>query len=333
MSHDKKEQHAYNASIPHDTVLSAYRRMKTIRMFEDRLHEDFKTGNVPGFAHLYAGQEATAVGICSHLTDQDQIASTHRGHGHCIAKGVDVVAMMKEIYGRQGGICNGKGGSMHIADLKKGMLGANGILGAGAPLACGAALADKLAGQGHVAIVFGGDGGVNEGAVLESMNLASVWKLPLMFVVEQNGYAQSTPQQRTTSVSSYEDRAKGFGMPAATVDGLDFFAVYKTAGALIQKMREGHGPVLLECRTIRFYGHFEGDDQVYRPAGEVDNARKNHDCLKLFAESALNMGISQAELDRIDHEVAELIDRAVQESLKAPHPALSELHDGVYVSY
>lgn len=333
MNHDKKEQHTHNASIPHDTVLSAYRCLKTIRMFEDRLHDDFKTGIVPGFAHLYAGQEATAVGICSHLTDQDQIASTHRGHGHCIAKGVDVVAMMKEIYGRQGGICNGKGGSMHIADLNKGMLGANGILGAGAPLACGAALADRLAGKGHVAIAFGGDGGVNEGAVLESMNLASVWKLPLMFVVEHNGYAQSTPQKRTTSVSSYEDRAKGFGMPSATVDGLDFFAVHKTAGELIQKMRDGHGPVLLECRTVRFYGHFEGDSQVYRPTGEVDNARKHHDCLKLFVESAHNMGISQTELEQVDHEVAELIDRAVQEALTAPHPALSELHDGVYVSY
>ena len=333
MSDSKKEQHNLSTSIPHDTILSAYRQMRTIRAFEDRLHHDYKTGTVPGFAHLYAGQEATAVGICSHLTEQDQIASTHRGHGHSIAKGVDVIAMMKEIYGRQGGICHGKGGSMHIADLSKGMLGANGILGAGAPLACGAALADKLEGKGHVAVVFGGDGGVNEGAVLESMNLASVWKLPLMFVVEHNGYAQSTPQQRTTSVSNYEDRAKGFGMASATVDGLDFFAVYKTAGELIQKMRDGHGPVLLECRTVRFYGHFEGDSQVYRPAGEVENARKHRDCLKLFVESAQKMGISPKELEQVDHEVAELIDRAVQEALQAPHPALNELHDGVYVSY
>ncbi|CDG33025.1 Acetoin dehydrogenase E1 component alpha-subunit [Parasaccharibacter apium] len=323
-------QHTGKTDISHDILLSAYRRMKTIRTFENRLHEDFKAGIVPGFTHLYAGQESVAVGICSHLTDQDQIASTHRGHGHCIAKGVDVMAMMKEIHGRQGGICKGKGGSMHIADLSKGMLGANGILGAGAPLACGAALADRLEGKGHVAVVFGGDGGVNEGAVLESMNLASVWKLPLMFVVENNGYAQSTPQHRTTSVSSYEDRARGFGMPAVTVDGLDFFAVYRAAGELIARMRAGGGPVLLECRTVRFYGHFEGDTQRYRPAGDVKNAWEERDCLRRFAQTS---GLSPAELEAVDRDVEQLVDASVQEALKAPHPALNELHDGVYVSY
>ncbi len=333
MNAKDERQYDKNTPIPHDVLLAAYRRMKTIRVFEDRLHEDYKTGSVPGFAHLYAGQEATAVGICSHLTDEDQIASTHRGHGHCIAKGVDVMAMMKEIYGRQGGVCNGKGGSMHIADLSKGMLGANGILGAGAPLACGAALADKLAGKGHVAVVFGGDGGVNEGAVLESMNLASVWKLPMMFVVENNHYAQSTPQQRTTSVTSYEDRAKGFGMPAVTVDGLDFFAVYRTAGELIAQMRAGHGPVLLECKTVRFYGHFEGDTQVYRPTGEVAKARANQDCLKRFSHQAVQEGLSSSELEAVDREVESLVEAAVQEAVKAPFPALSALHEGVYVSY
>lgn len=316
-----------------EILLNAYRRMKTIRSFEDRLHVDYKTGIIPGFAHLYAGQEATAVGICSHLSDADQIASTHRGHGHCIAKGVDVVAMMKEIYGKQGGICDGKGGSMHIADLSKGMMGANGILGAGAPLACGAALADKVNGNGHVAVVFGGDGGVNEGAVLESMNLATVWQLPLLFVVENNDYAQSTPQQRTTSVKSYEDRAKGFGMPSVTVNGLDFFEVYQTAGELISKMRQGGGPVLMECKTVRFYGHFEGDEQPYRPAGEVDSARQNKDCLKLFSARAPEFGIRPEQLEAIDNEVNALIDHAVAEAQKAPHPELNELFNGVYVTY
>ncbi|WP_049778729.1 thiamine pyrophosphate-dependent dehydrogenase E1 component subunit alpha [Erwinia tasmaniensis] len=327
-----KKSHDYNQIAP-NLLLRAYKSMKTIRVFEDRLHQDYATGTIPGFAHLYAGQEATAVGIMSHLSDSDQIASTHRGHGHCIAKGVDVIAMMKEIYGKAGGVCNGKGGSMHIADLSKGMMGANGILGAGAPLVCGAALAAKIRAQGDVAICFGGDGGVNQGAVLESMNLATVWNLPLMFVVENNDYAQSTPQKRSTSVTSYEDRAKGFGMPSVTVDGLDFFSVYLVAGELIERMRNGGGPVLLECKNVRFYGHFEGDQQAYRPAGEVDQARRDRDCLKIFIDKAQQQGISLAALTEIDQQVAALIDEAVNAAKAAPEPEADALYRDVYVNY
>jgi TPP-dependent pyruvate/acetoin dehydrogenase alpha subunit len=176
-------------------LLKAYRTMRTIREFEERLHVDFGRGDIPGFVHLYAGEEAAATGIMAHLGDGDRIASTHRGHGHCISKGVDVVAMMKEIYGKKGGACNGKGGSMHIADLSKGMMGANGILGAGAPLVCGAALAAKFRGKGEVAISFVGDGASNQGTFLESLNLAAVWNLPAIFVVENNGYAESTSRE------------------------------------------------------------------------------------------------------------------------------------------
>lgn len=320
-------------NLSQEKIIEAYRRMKTIRVFEEHIHADFKHGGIPGFAHLYAGQEATAVGIMSHLSNKDQIASTHRGHGHCIAKGVDVIAMMKEIYGKSGGVCNGKGGSMHIADLSKGMMGANGILGAGAPLVCGAAFAAKLRAQGDVAISFGGDGGVNQGAVLESMNLAAVWNLPLLFVVENNEYAQSTPQKNTTSVKSYEDRAFGFGMSSATVNGLDFFEVHKVAGELIKRMRGGGGPVLLECKNVRFYGHFEGDEQAYRPKGEVDSARQNQDCLKLFIAHAKKIGIHQSIFDTVDSEVSELIETAVLEAKNAPTPNPDELFSDVYVNY
>ena len=214
--------------------------------------------------HLYAGEEAAGVGIIMHLGDGDRIASTHRGHGHCIAKGVDLMAMMKEIYGKKGGSCGGKGGSMHIADLSKGMMGANGILGAGAPLACGAALAAKYRKKGEVAITFVGDGASNQGTFLESLNLAAVWNLPVIFVVENNGYAESTSRDYGVAVDSYVDRAAGFGLPGVTVDGTDFFAVHEAAGEIIQRARTGGGPALLECKMVRFHGHFEGDAQTYR---------------------------------------------------------------------
>ena len=258
-------------------LLDVYRKMKTIREFEERLHIDFSRGDIPGFVHLYAGEEATAVGVMQSLTDNDRIASTHRGHGHCIAKGVDVIGMMKEIYGRQDGVCHGKGGSMHIADLSKGMMGANGILGAGAPLICGAALAAKYRGDGGVAVTFCGDGGANQGTVLESLNLAAVWNLPVIFVIENNGYAESTGRDYATASSSDVDRGIGFGVPGVTVDGNDFFAVYEAAGEVIRRARNGGGPALLECKTNRFYGHFEGDAQTYRPAGGVENLRAHHD--------------------------------------------------------
>src|SRR2546427_2348004 len=277
--------------LSREALLKCYRTMRTIREFEERLHIDFSRGDIPGFVHLYAGEEATAAAIMSHLGDGDRIASTHRGHGHCIAKGVDVVSMMKEIYGRKGGSCNGKGGSMHIADLSKGMMGANGILGAGAPLACGAALAAKFRKRGDVAISFVGDGASNQGMFLESLNLAAVWNLPVVFVIENNGYAESTSRDYAVAVDSYVDRAAGFGLPGVTVDGTDFFAVHEAAGEVIKRAREGGGPSLLECKMIRFFGHFEGDQQTYKAKGENEFNRDNRDCLKLFAARVREAGV------------------------------------------
>ncbi|CAN5357738.1 thiamine pyrophosphate-dependent dehydrogenase E1 component subunit alpha [soil metagenome] len=317
-----------------DELLGAYRIMRTIREFEERVHAEFATGDIPGFVHLYAGEEAAAAGIMIHLNDRDRIASTHRGHGHCIAKGVDVIAMMGEIYGKATGSCRGKGGSMHIADLSKGMMGANGILGAGAPLICGAALAAKYRGDGGVGISFVGDGASNQGTFLESLNLAAVWNLPAIFVVENNGYAESTSRDYAVAVDSYVDRAAGFGLPGVTVDGTDFFAVYEAAGEIIKRAREGGGPALLECKMIRFFGHFEGDQQTYRGKGEVEENRANRDCIKLFSQRVLEAAIiTQAELDVIDREIATLIEKSVVQAKAAPLPAAGELTTDVYVSY
>ena len=317
-----------------EELLKAYRTMKTIREFEERLHVDFGRGEIPGFVHLYAGEEATAAGIMMHLNDQDRIASTHRGHGHCIAKGVDVNAMMGEIYGKITGSCRGKGGSMHIADLSKGMMGANGILGAGSPLACGAALAAQKLGHKGIGMSFTGDGASNQGTFLESLNLAAIWNLPMIFVVENNGYAESTSVDYATAVDSYVDRASGFGVPGVTVDGTDFFAVYEAAGEVISRAREGGGPSLLECKMVRFFGHFEGDAQTYRGEGENEYNRANNDCLKIFRSRVTEAGvIADDELNAIDTEVLTKIDSAVEQAVGAPLPEAHDLTTDVYVKY
>jgi acetoin:2,6-dichlorophenolindophenol oxidoreductase subunit alpha len=317
-----------------EKLLQAYRTMRTIREFEETLHIEFAKGDIPGFVHLYAGEEAAGTAIMMHLEDKDRVASTHRGHGHCIAKGVDVRAMMAEIYGKAAGLCKGKGGSMHVADLSKGMMGANGILGAGAPLICGAALAAKYRGDGAVGISFVGDGGSNQGTFLESMNLAAVWNLPAIFVIENNGYAESTSRDYAVAVDSYVDRAAGFGLPGVTVDGLDFFAVYEAAGEIIKRAREGGGPALLECKMVRFYGHFEGDQQLYRAKGELDDIRKNKDCIKLFTERVIEAGvITRSEVEAIEKEIVDEIAEALAFAKAAPTPTLKDLTTDVYVKY
>ena len=317
-----------------EKLLEAYRIMRTIREFEERLHIDFSRGDIPGFVHLYAGEEACAAGIMMHLNDFDRIASTHRGHGHCIAKGVDVKEMMAEIYGKATGACRGKGGSMHIANLSKGMLGANGILGAGAPLICGAALAAQRLGHGGVGISFVGDGASNQGTFLESLNLAAVWNLPAIFVVENNGYAESTSVDWAVACDSYVDRATGFGLPGISVDGTDFFAVHEAADEIIKRARSGGGPALLECKMVRFHGHFEGDAQTYRAKGELDDIRTNKDCIKIFKARVHESGIDlSAEFEKIDQQAVKLIEDAVAEAKSAPLPKAEELLTDVYVNY
>jgi acetoin:2,6-dichlorophenolindophenol oxidoreductase subunit alpha len=322
-----------HAALTRDQLLSAYRMMRTIREFEERVHKEFATGEIPGFVHLYAGEEASAVGICSNLDNRDSIASTHRGHGHCIAKGVDVGEMMAEIYGRRTGSCHGKGGSMHIADLSKGMLGANGIVGGGPPLICGTALAAKLQGTGGVSVAFFGDGASNQGTTLESMNLATVWNLPAIFVAENNGYAETTSSTWSVASDNIADRADAFGMPGVIVDGFDFFAVHEAASQAVSRAREGGGPSLLEIKFTRYFGHFEGDQQTYR-AGEVEHARAQLDCLRRFAARVTETGqLTREDLTAIDTEVAAVIDRAVDEAKAAPLPTEADLLTDVYVRY
>lgn len=320
-------------SLDADALLNAYRTMRTIRGFEERVHEEFATGEIPGFVHLYAGEEASATGICTHLDDRDKIASTHRGHGHCIAKGVDPVGMMAEIYGRRTGTCKGKGGSMHIADLSKGMLGANGIVGGGPPLICGTALAQKLQHSGGVSVAFFGDGASNQGTTLESLNLAAVWNLPVIFVAENNGYAEATSSTWSVATDDIADRAAAFNMPGVVVDGFDFFAVYEAAGEAVSRARQGGGPTMIEVKFTRYYGHFEGDQQAYRGT-EVAEARENLDCLKRFRGRVSELGhLTDEQLDGVDREVDELMDRAVSEAKAADEPGADDLETDVYITY
>ena len=316
-----------------EQLLQAYRQMRTIRVFEERIHDEFATGEIPGFVHLYAGEEASAVGIALNLDDRDHIASTHRGHGHCIAKGCDVKAMMAEIYGRADGLCGGKGGSMHIADLDAGMMGANGIVGGGPPLICGAALTAKTLGTGGVAVAFIGDGASNQGTTLESYNLAKVWNLPAIFVVEDNGYAESTASAYAVA-GTQTVRAAGFGLPAREVDGHDLFAVHEAAREAVDRARDGDGPSFLHIRLNRYFGHFEGDAMTYRGAGEVERLRAESDCIDLFSRRVREAGLLDSEqLDGVDTEVASLIDDAVAAARAAALPTPDALETDVYVSY
>ncbi len=321
-------------AIPKERLISAYRTMRTIREFEERLHVEFATGDIPGFVHLYAGEEAIAAGVCAHLNDDDHVASTHRGHGHAIAKGCDVKAMMLEIYGRADGLCRGKGGSMHIADIDRGMLGANGIVGGGPPMICGVGLSAKVRGTQQVGVAFVGDGGSNQGTFLESLNLSSVWNLPCVFIVENNGYAEATPSMYHLGQPDVAKRADGFGLPGVVVDGHDFFAVYEAAGEAISRARAGGGPSLLECKVNRYYGHEEGDSQLYRRPGEVEEIRATRDCLdQMVARLTARDQVTGDELAEIDAEARALIDEAVEGARAGGQPEAAELLTDVYVSY
>ena len=317
-----------------EDLLKAYRTMKTIREFEARIAKEFEAGTVPGFTHLYMGQEAVATGVCMHLTDQDAISSTHRGHGHCIAKGCDVRGMMLELYCKRDGLCHGKGGSMHIADISKGMLGANAIVGAGAPLAVGAGLAAKTLGNGTVSVAFGGDGATNQGTVFEAMNMAVVLKLPVIFAIENNGYGEHTGIDYHLGSGDLTSRTAAFGMPAVKVDGTDYFAVYEAVGEAVKRARAGEGPSAVECVAARWRGHFEGDPQTYRNLDEIKELREKQDCLKRFREQVTKKKwLKAADMDAIDKEVLQLIDDSVKDAIAAAPPRPEDLTTDVYVSY
>ena len=317
-----------------EELLKAYSTMRTIRTFEERCDKEFMQGNIPGFVHLYAGQEAVAVGVCSHLSDEDKIGSTHRGHGHCIAKGCDVKGMMHEIMGKADGLCKGKGGSMHIADLSKGMLGANAIVGGAPPTAVGAALTAKTLGNNTVAVAFSGDGASNQGTTFEAMNMAVVLQVPVIFVFENNGYGEHTGADYAVGSKDIARRAEGFGLPTYKVDGTDFFDVYETSGKAIKDAREGKGPSAIEAETVRFGGHFIGDPQNYRAEGELDKLRTERDCLKIFRSKVISdFDLKEEELNLIDKEVNALIDDCTKSGISAPMPDVKELTSDVYLNY
>ncbi|MCD2371135.1 thiamine pyrophosphate-dependent dehydrogenase E1 component subunit alpha [Bacillus paralicheniformis] len=311
-----------------------YQKMLEIRYFEDRVHQLFAKGILPGFVHLYAGEEAVAAGVCAHLNDEDTITSTHRGHGHCIAKGCDLKGMMAEIYGKSAGLCKGKGGSMHIADFDKGMLGANGIVGGGFPLACGAALTAKYKKTKNVSVCFFGDGANNQGTFHEGINLAAIWKLPVIFVAENNGYGEATPFSYASSCESIADRAAAYGIPGIRVDGKDAAAVFQAAGRAIERAKNGEGPTLIECMTYRNYGHFEGDAQRYKTNDEKAVHQEEKDAIAVFKSELLAKGLmSEEEQLRIEKEVEGAVEEAVAFSEKSAYPEETELLTDVYVSY
>ncbi|RJS60594.1 thiamine pyrophosphate-dependent dehydrogenase E1 component subunit alpha [Bacillus sp. PK3_68] len=321
-------------TLTQDKARWMYQKMLEIRQFEDKVHELFAQGILPGFVHLYAGEEAVAVGVCAHLDDKDTITSTHRGHGHCIAKGCDLDGMMAEIYGKATGLCKGKGGSMHIADLNKGMLGANGIVGGGFPLACGAALTAKYKKTDRVSVCFFGDGANNHGTFHEGINLAAIWKLPVVFIAENNGYAEATPFEYASSCQTIADRATAYGIPGVRVDGKDVLAVYQAAEEAIQRARRGEGPTLIECMTYRNYGHFEGDAQTYKAEQEKKEHKQEKDAIIQFKKHLLTRQIlGENELASLEESVEKAIERAVQFSEESPYPEASELLTDVYVSY
>jgi len=317
-------------SMKKEQFSEMYRKMLEIRLFEEKVFDLYGQNLVPGTIHLYAGEEAVAVGVCSNLNVDDYITSTHRGHGHCIAKGADLRRTMAEILGKKTGYCKGKGGSMHIADFAVGMLGATAVVGAGLPIAVGAGLSAKLRKTSQVVACFFGEGASNQGTFHESINMASVWALPVVFVCENNLYAMGTRQSRIMSIQNVADRAAAYGIPGVIVDGNDVLVVYEAARTAVERARAGKGPTLIECKTYRHKGHSRVDSAKYRPKEEVEEWL-GKDPIKRFRQAMLGNGIlTQTELEHVETEVADEVADAVKFALDSPYPEGKEALENVY---
>lgn len=304
--------------------------MLTIREFDSTAGDYFADGEIPGFVHLYIGEEAVGVGTCAALEPDDYIASTHRGHGHCIAKGLDPKLMMAELFGKQDGYCNGKGGSMHIADVDSGMLGANGIVGAGPPLATGAALSIDYDDREQVAVGFLGDGAVAQGQVHEAINLAATWDLPAVFVVENNHYGEGTPVEEQHNVDDLSDTAGAYDIPGVTVDGMDVTAVAEAIEEARKRARDGDGPTIVEAETYRYRGHYEGDEEPYRDEDEIEKW-KEQDPIDRFSELLVDRGeLTEEELEELRDEIETEIKEAVEYAQDAPLPDPSEAYEDMF---
>jgi pyruvate dehydrogenase E1 component alpha subunit len=320
------------STIDLEQSLHMYQQMAKIRAFEEQVNELYKSAKMPGLAHLYIGEEAIAVGACEALRRDDYITSTHRGHGHCLAKGARVDRMFAELLGKEAGYCRGKGGSMHIADPDSGNLGANAIVGGSAGIATGAAMSAKMRGTDQVVVCFFGDGALGQGLLYEVMNMAQLWKLPIIYVCENNLYNEYTHYRETTA-GELTARAQAFGMCAETIDGQDVQLVYTTMQRLVARARRGEGPAFLECKTYRYHGHHVGDINrtYYRSKEEEREWMTNRDPLKILSTRLIAQKlVDQTVFDRIDAEVKAEIDAGVQFALNAPFPALSEVSEDVY---
>ena len=318
------------STVEKGKLVDMYRKMLEIRLFEEKVFELYGRNLVPGTIHLYTGEEAVAVGVCANLRRDDCITSTHRGHGHCIAKGAELKRIMAEILGKSSGYCKGKGGSMHIADFSVGMLGATAVVGAGLPIAVGAGLSMKLRQTDKVVACFFGEGASNQGTFHESLNLASVWKLPVVFVCENNLYAMGTSQSRAMNIENIADRAEAYGILGVSADGNDVSKVYQTAQVAVQRARDGEGPTLIECKTYRHRGHSRIDPAKYRPKKEVEKWLIK-DPIKRFEDKLLQDNtLTEAQTEKIRQEIISEIEKAATFAAESPYPNQEEALEDVY---
>lgn len=319
-----------NLDLSREKLIEMLRKMIEIRFFEEKVFELYAQNLVPGTIHLYAGEEAVAVGVCSNLRKDDYITSTHRGHGHCIAKGADLKRTMAEILGKKSGYCKGKGGSMHIADFSIGMLGATAVVGAGLPIAVGAGLSAKLRKTDQVVACFFGEGASNQGTFHESINMAATWKLPIVFVCENNLYAMGTRQSKVMAIKNIADRAAAYGIPGVVADGNDVLAVYDAARSALRRARNAEGPTLIECKTYRHKGHSRVDAAKYRPKEEVEQWL-NKDPIRRLKERLLQENVlASVEIQEIEKEISAEIEEAFKFALESPFPTPEEALEDVY---
>lgn len=315
---------------PKEKLVGWLEQMWSIRWFDEKVDEFFAKGMIHGTTHLCVGQEASAVGVCAMLEDKDKITSTHRGHGHCIAKGADPDRMMAELFGRETGYCKGKGGSMHIADVEKGNLGANGIVGGGIPLAVGAALTSKMRQEGYITVCFFGDGAANEGSFHEAVNLAAIWDLPVIFVCENNQYGMSGPVKDMVKIENIADRALGYGIPGHVVDGNNLPEVMTVMKEAVEYTRNGSGPVLIEAKTYRWKGHSKSDAKKYRTR-EEEKEWKDKDPIRFFQDALIERGIiTEEEADTVKKATKASIERSVEFAEQSPEPSADTLLEDVY---
>lgn len=317
-------------NLENNKIIDMYKTMLRIRKFEEKAMNLFAGGKIPGFVHLYIGEEAVATGVAANLDTQDYITSTHRGHGHIIAKGGNLKFMMAELFGKAAGYCKGKGGSMHIADASRGILGANGIVGAGQNIAVGAGLSIKYKGTDQVCVCFFGDGSTNQGTFHEALNLASIWKLPVVFVCENNLYGISMSQSRHQAIQDIADRAIAYNIPGVAVDGNDVFAVYEAAKVAVKRARDKQGPTLIECKTYRHRGHFEGDPGLYKPEDEQRDWLAKDPIKRLESFIVENKIQSDAEIDVINEEVTKEILDAIEFAENSPEPSIESVVEDIY---